>query len=793
MVDTPQFVLLEDETRDLISWAQGIRTKYGDDVFGAARELVKQLGAHYREDGITQVGFWTPQLVEKEIPPERIYFEILTPLEPIDFTVDEQRLTFRRDRLPLMQDGDFMWGIIKGMTPGTRETIGSFYRMVYQDRSGEWMAIRDHLAYSIPFGAFAPAELYDMTGMFARRKDGEHFKNLRTAPDPDGIPRILEPTNILQIHPRTASAEGTIAGLTNIYQTIADKIRNDEPLTSAEENYAAYDSIQLMPIEPIIEYEAGHNFWINMTTDPYASDVEILLRRPDMTNWGYDIVISASSATNPTVLGSKRPDELLDLIETLHNFPQKPIMLILDIVYGHIDNQALTLLNKEYFAGANMYGQNVNFLNPYVRAILLEMQRRKHDYGVDGVRVDGAQDFKNWDPETDTMWHDDDYLRLMNDIEQEVTGVRYRPWMIFEDGRPWPRDDWELASTYREVTKIMPNVWQWGPLTFAHNTPFLFTFWLSKWWRIREMATIGREWITGCANHDTLRRGTQVPLDARINTYLGNTLPEIIKNAYDNPAAKLFDYAMMPGIPMDFINASMRAPWGFVRNTDDRYGVKVVSEEALWMYWRAQPDDYGKPEFFQRLKALGFSDLASLRRYLRVLEHAVKATEYYLDAIVQLLHNVQPPLPGPKVTIESLKAVARAFMDDVHDYCNVTLHTDELDPQRTHYNYEVRQFRRQRHWLLENLRDNETLDYLHPTNGTALFFGLRRAPDDSEEILFIANMEGAPRTVKPSQLPLKLAKTGWQVALRTPGLEDVAFDADMILHDSQGVVFTRQL
>jgi hypothetical protein len=32
-----------------------------------------------------------------------------------------------------------------------------------------------------------------------------------------------------------------------------------------------------------------------------------------------------------------------------------------------------------------------------VRAILLEMQRRKVNFGADGVRVDGAQDFKWWD------------------------------------------------------------------------------------------------------------------------------------------------------------------------------------------------------------------------------------------------------------------------------------------------------------------------------------------------------------------------------------------------------------
>ncbi len=96
------------------------------------------------------------------------------------------------------------------------------------------------------------------------------------------------------------------------------------------------------------------------------------------------------------------------------------------------------------------------------------------------------------------------YLELMNNVVQEVAGKRYRPWMIFEDGRPWPRDDWELASSYREVTRQFENVYQWGPLTFAHNTPFLFTFWVTKWWRIKEITQVGSHWITGCANHDTL-------------------------------------------------------------------------------------------------------------------------------------------------------------------------------------------------------------------------------------------------------------------------------------------------
>jgi glycosidase len=175
------------------------------------------------------------------------------------------------------------------------------------------------------------------------------------------------------------------------------------------------------------------------------------------------------------------------------------------VVFGHSDNQGLNALNGHYFAGPNMYGQNLDYQNPTVRAILLEMQRRKVNFGADGVRVDGAQDFKWWDGAAQELRHDDEYLQSMADVEQEVAGTAYRPWFIFEDGRPWPEEDWELSSTYRSVieTQRDDDVFQWGPLTFAHNTPFLYTFWLSKFWRIREMVEVGANWISGTSNHDT--------------------------------------------------------------------------------------------------------------------------------------------------------------------------------------------------------------------------------------------------------------------------------------------------
>ena len=781
-------------TEALLAWTQTVQNE-ANSSFAAAQQIVRRLGAQW-QNGRTTFGFWIPEISSDT----DVYLQILRPSNPINFQADQQTISFQQHKIKLLREGDYAWGVLDGLIAGTEQQTGDFYRLCYQDNDSNWHKIYDPLAHSLPFGAFAPAELYDMAGMLAQRTDQAHFANLNTTDDADGIPRINGPINILQLHPNTATADGSLAGLARLYQQIAHKVKNNQPLTPAEQNYIAYDAIQLMPIEPTIEFEAGTSFWQEALVSPPKGETEegdiskisVTLHKPTMTNWGYDIVIAGSPAVNPRVLESKRPSEFLHLIETLHNFPGKPIAVVLDIVYGHADNQALPLLNSHFFPGANMYGQNLRYEHPVVRALLLEMQRRKSDFGVDGIRVDGAQDFKNWDSETDTMWHDDDYLQLMNDIVQEAAGVQYRPWMIFEDGRPWPRADWELASTYREVTKQFPNVVQWGPLTFAHNTPFLFTFWISKWWRVKEIMEVGQHWITGCANHDTLRRGTQVDPQARINTYLGKTLPDIFKNAYDNAAATLFTYAFAPGIPMDFINALTRAPWSFIRNTDDRYGVKVVSEEARFLHWAVNEASFNRPDLFARLKALGFTTLNELRHFLHSLDHAVQVTGYDLPTMSAILDDVQPPLNGRPFTPASLKTIARAWMDDVHDYCNVSHWQDNVDPIRSQYNHSLRQFRRQRPWLQQNLSPTDHFAYLHPTNGSILFYGLRTAPNGRQQLLFLANMEGAPLTITPTALPIpNLPQTDWQPTLASPHLPATPAHQPLTLADSQGIVFTR--
>ena len=144
------------------------------------------------------------------------------------------------------------------------------------------------------------------------------------------------------------------------------------------------------------------------------------------------------------------------------------------------------------------------------------------DFGADGVRVDGAQDFKWWDATEQGLRHDDEYLREMSGIRPECRRHRLTgPGSSSRTGRALargglggcPRPTAPSSRTSRTTTSF-----QWGPLTFAHNTPFIYTYWLSKYWRIREMLAHGANWISGTANHDTLRRGTQVSPKLNINT-----------------------------------------------------------------------------------------------------------------------------------------------------------------------------------------------------------------------------------------------------------------------------------
>ncbi len=776
-----------DKARALAEWSRDTIV-HGERALGSRQKIAERLGVQIDGETVT-FGFWTPELLDHRVPDGDVFLELLASAERLDLTTARSKVTFERVRVPVARQDHFTFAAVSGVRVGRRDDVGDFYALTWRDQSGGWHRIFDPLAMSVPFGVFAPAEIYDVASMHEGRADAAYFAGFKG----DAPHKFGPPTNILQIHVPTATAGGTIASLNRRFERLAERVREGLPLEAEDQLYLGYDAVQLLPVEPTTVYEAGPDFWEDL--DAQDETVTVDLTRPVTTNWGYDIVISGMGTVNPVLLETGRPDELVDLAATLHSFPSKPKMLVFDVVFGHSDNQGLRALNPHYFAGPNMYGQNLDYKNPTVRAILLEMQRRKVNFGADAVRVDGAQDFKWWDSATQVLRHDDEYLQSMSDIVQEVARTRYRPWFIFEDGRPWPQEDWELSSTYRAVIESQTDddVFQWGPLTFAHNTPFIYSFWLSKYWRIREMLSVGANWISGTANHDTLRRGTQVNPKLNINTRLGETRMEILDKAYDNPAVSMLTYVAFPGVPMDFLNATARASWGFIRNQDDRYGVKVVAEEAISLKWQVDEYSYERPGNFTRLKDMGFTTRDDLARFFEFLPALVEVTEYDLDEIARLLNQVEPPLAGPGVfSVRVLKEIARAWMDDMHEYCNVANAVSSLDPKQTEYMLALRNFRRQNPWLRQNYRPEDHFDYIQPISGRAVFTSLRHGPD-GEQVYTVTHMEGG-RTDDIDPLRLKipgLDGTGWNCALRTPNIGSDYTSGPIVLKDSMGLVFTR--
>jgi hypothetical protein len=811
--------LLDGETDDLLAWHEAVESRH-DSAFEAAKELTDRLGAHYRpDDDHTEVGFWTPELLDEGVDPGNVYLEVLTATEDVDLSGDREAVRFRRERVPLRRRGEFHWGVLEGMRPGTPDELGSLYRLAYETDDG-WETVQDPVGHSYPFGAFAPAELYDVERLDRERPDREYFEALGTddervsTTEHEGLPRVDPAVSMLEIHPGTATEDGTLGGLARRYREIGEKQRAGEPLSAADRNLLGYDAIQVMPVEPITENHVEHDFWIEETgadagadgtagevdREPGGTEVVVDCARPELINWGYDIVISGFSAPNAAIMETGRPDELVEFIAACHDLPE-PIRIVFDVALGHADNRGAELLNDYYFEGPGMYGKHLDYRQPVVRAILLEMQRRKMEFGADGIRVDGAQDFTYYDAERDENVHDDAFLAEMDEVTQEVAGTEYRPWMIYEDGRPWPREDWELASTYRALIEQHPHSFQWSPITFAHNTPALLTFWATKWWRVREVADFGGNWLTGVANHDTIRRGTQIDPTVQfnqspVNPYLGETLPDTLDEAYNNPASSMLFHCALPGVPMDFTHANFRAPWGFVRDTDATWNVKVVSEESNFVLWQVRPETFQRPEHFRRIKSLGFENRNQVETFMRALRAAVDATDYDLDVMAEMLSAMDQPMDD--LTARDLERYADAWMRDVHEFSNLSHWADEQDDRRTSFDLAVREFRQDRPWLRRDVDDDrEAFGYRHPADGTVLYYAFRESPDGDEQVLFAANMEGVPVDVSPAIVDdlvddHDVAFDDWDVEITAPGVTRSYDGREFTLDNGQAVVWTRE-
>lgn len=756
--------------------------------FQRAQSIASKLGCSI-EGGETRFLFWNPDFKEAE----QVSIELFIPNSYLNFDKPEQHASFHYFSFAVLTEKEFAAAVLKGIPAGSEDQFGALYQLKATFPDGRETIIRDPLAASMPYGIHAPSEVYDVEKMFSERSDRDYFKTLQKNLDAESGNRVKPSVNLLEVHVQTATKHGTLYSLTQRFKQISAKIESGTELTPDEKNLCGFDAIELMPLDPVIEHPDHHQFWdpVNRYKEN-GDEVTVRLRKPEVLNWGYDITIFGAAAINPSLLSTGRPGELLGLIETLHNFPE-PMKVVLDIVFGHADHQAIEVLHDVYFAGPNMYGQDIRFQHPLVRAIILELQKRKIDYGFDGVRVDGSQDFKQFNKGGEKLQHDDAFLKEMSNIQQHVAGVTYRPWMIFEDGRPWPRDDWELASTYREVTKNQPHAFQWAPMIFAYNTPYNYTYWVSKWWRLREQFLMGEKWITGYSNHDTMRRGTQAdPEPININTMLGNSLKMVMDNAYNHPATTLLMNAFLPGVPMDFLQALGSTPWSFIRDTDKKYSVKVAAEESHFLEWQVTDNEFRQSRFFKRLKHMGFNSLGQLRSFLNTLHHLVIATGYDMDKIVNMINGYDHAPDGNLWTEQRLQEFARAWMSDLNCYCNVDHHAQYINGNKAAFNLNVRKFRLQNPWLIRNFSGRDQLKYVEPVNGTVIYYGFREDPLSGKKIVFVANMEGQPKQIVPLELGLPVEEPEkWRVACSTPNITRKEISEPIRLSISQGLLFEK--
>ncbi|MCF8020766.1 MAG: hypothetical protein K9L62_15400 [Vallitaleaceae bacterium] len=657
--------------KNTTQYIQKIQQTFDDlDHYEAIKQVTKAyMGVHKLNSNETILGFWVPGIQSGYISrfASSLCLEILQPkVRQIEKALIHEEVTMEVVRLPLMIVEDYYVGVVEGLTLGNKHQMGDLYWLKV-DLDGQTKYIRDPLSSSVPFGIYGPSELFDMIGMFEERKDKAYFAQNYLEVYPDGSYQANHIGSCLEIHTETATEEGTLEMLTRRFQTISNKIQMSidqgeadmyGKLSTQDLNYIGFDTVELMPEVPTseresIKEETGEFFKI---IDRDESSLRVQLKKPDISNWGYDTPVYGSVAVSPSLLGTLRPNELLAFIETLHNMPGRPIQICIDSVLGHCDFQGAYLLetfdeaprdhldhkyiHSSFLTGPNMYGRDIDFSSPYVRAMLLEMLRRKVDYGFDCIRIDGAQDYiKSRDDRTGFRIQDDVFLKELVSIEQNINGLIRHPDINLEDGRPWPDDmNWLYNSKYLDHTiemtlphDVIPK--QWSPIIFAHNVHGKYKWFMDKWDRFVEVFRYGQHWITGQSNHDNARYFYKMvpslsssqykPGDAftnYYNQYLGDTKKQVVHHALDHEGLSALMLGFLPGHPMFLLNALVHTPWMFLRNIDDTYSVEILaSEGAKFFEWYVDEATFMREDNFVELKKHGFVEYNTLYKVLQYL------------------------------------------------------------------------------------------------------------------------------------------------------------------------------
>ena len=183
------------------------------------------------------------------------------------------------------------------------------------------------------------------------------------------------------------------------------------------------------------------------------------------------------------------------------------------------------------------------------------------------------------------------------------------------------------------------------------------------------------------------------------------------------------------------------------------------------------------------MKDLGFGDVGALRAFMEPLRAAVEVAGDDIEPVVAAA-RLAPRPDGWTIDAESLIDASHRWMDDVHDLCNVSRWVDRLDADQVAFDRSVRRFRLDRPWLTDDLGPNDCFDYLHPTEGAVIAVGRRKGPNESA-VAIIANLEGAPALVVPSDV----AGSGeWRIALASPAVTADDPAAPVVLTDGEGLL-----
>jgi hypothetical protein len=303
----------------------------------------------------------------------------------------------------------------------------------------------------------------------------------------------------------------------------------------------------------------------------------------------------------------------------------------------------------------------------------------------------------------------------------------------------------------------------------------------------------GSTWISGCANHDTLRRGTQVSPELTSTPARGHRAADP-RQGLRQPGHQDADLLRVPGradgLPqrLDAGGLGVHPQPGRPLRRQGR-----LSEEAISLVWQVDEEFYPLAANFKRLKALGFETLEELRRFMDLLPALVEVTDYDLDTIATLINGVEPPLAGAAADGPGRAEDGRPGVDGRHARLrNVTAgrparpEADQLQPRGA-------EFRRARPVAARRPAAGDAFDYLRPVDGHAVFASLRHRPDGASRCCSSPTWRAGrrPRPHRDSTCRARPRRVA-PGAADTPNIGSDYLGGPITLNDSSGVVFTRE-